>query len=108
MNWISGLVLAVIVAGLGAAVGSMVQQARRGDDADPRIPWRWLLLTCGARLVLEALLGVAGLVSTFASAINSDWSARSIGAVVPFAVLGPLALAGATGRLHRDRQTDEP
>ena len=97
MNWISGLVLAVIVAGLGAAVGSMVQQARRGDDADPRIPWRWLLLTC-----------VAGLVSTFASAINSDWSARSIGAVVPFAVLGPLALAGATGKLHRDRQTDEP
>ena len=75
----------------------MVQQARRGEDADPRIPWRWLLLTC-----------VAGLVSTFVAAINSDWSVRSIGAVVPFAVLGPLALAGATGRLHRDRPTEEP
>ena len=91
------LFVLVIVVTLGATIGSFINQARRGEQADIRRPWRWLLLSC-----------VGGLTMTLAAASNSEWSFRSIGAVVPFALLTPLALAGAMGALHRRRRTDEP
>ena len=93
-----GAVLAALIAvSVAAAIVSFFMQARHGERVDPRKPWRWLLLAC-----------VGGLLLTLAAAFNSHWSIRSIGAVVPFAVLAPLALAGAIGALHRSRQVDEP
>lgn len=92
-----GAVMAAAVACFVAAIVSFLVQARRGEGADPRKPWRWMLLASGG-----------GLVLTIAAAFDSDWSVGSIGAVIPFAVLFPLAFAGATGALHPKRQIDEP